>query len=153
MPTTLELFWCQPHWNSHKLWCPDACSVERTLTIVHVRSLLNYSEHCRLEASAREQSRVLALLNRPLVKQPLKYRMARVAAPCLLCIIFFFTSGNAITFEVVFPKVPKERPEMLRLVSWETTVVHRNSRDDRDYMFSYMYLHILSITEESCDSQ
>jgi hypothetical protein len=26
-----------------------------------------------------------------------------------------FTSGNVITFEVVFPKVPKERPEMLRL--------------------------------------
>jgi hypothetical protein len=26
-----------------------------------------------------------------------------------------FTSGNVITSGVVFPKVPKERPEMLRL--------------------------------------
>jgi hypothetical protein len=31
-----------------------------------MRSLLNYSEHCRSEASARQQSRVFALLNRPL---------------------------------------------------------------------------------------
>jgi hypothetical protein len=39
---------------------------ERSRAIVRMRSLLNYSEQCRLEASAREQSRVLALLNRPL---------------------------------------------------------------------------------------
>jgi hypothetical protein len=32
-----------------------------------MHSLLNYGENCRSEASAREQSRVLALLNRPLV--------------------------------------------------------------------------------------
>jgi hypothetical protein len=46
---------------------PEACSAERTLAIVRMRSLLSYSEHCRLAASAREQSRVLALLNRPLI--------------------------------------------------------------------------------------
>jgi hypothetical protein len=46
---------------------PEACSAERTLAIVRMRSLLKYSENCRLEASAREQSRVLALLNRPLI--------------------------------------------------------------------------------------
>jgi hypothetical protein len=45
----------------------EACSAKRTLTIVRIRSLLNYSEHCRLKASAREQSRVLVLLNRPQV--------------------------------------------------------------------------------------
>jgi hypothetical protein len=46
---------------------PEACSAEQTLTIFRIRLLLNYSEHCRLEASAREQLRVLALLNRPLL--------------------------------------------------------------------------------------
>jgi hypothetical protein len=35
--------------------CPKACSAERMLAIVHMRSLLNYSKHCCLEASAREQ--------------------------------------------------------------------------------------------------
>jgi hypothetical protein len=42
-------------------------SAEQTFAIVRMRSFLNYSEHCRLEASAREQSRVLGLLNRPQV--------------------------------------------------------------------------------------
>jgi hypothetical protein len=41
---------------------------KRALKIVCMCSLLNYSEHCRSEASAREQSRLLALLNRPLVR-------------------------------------------------------------------------------------
>jgi hypothetical protein len=40
---------------------------KRALAIVRMRSLLNYSEHCRSETSARERLRVLALLNRPLV--------------------------------------------------------------------------------------
>jgi hypothetical protein len=39
---------------------------KRALTIVRMRLFLNYGEHCRSEASPREQSRVLALLNRPL---------------------------------------------------------------------------------------
>jgi hypothetical protein len=45
----------------------EACSAERMLVIVCMRSFLNYSEHCHLKASAREQSRVLALLNKSLV--------------------------------------------------------------------------------------
>jgi hypothetical protein len=40
---------------------------KRVLAIVCMRLLLKYGEHCRSEASAREQSRVLALLNRGLV--------------------------------------------------------------------------------------
>jgi hypothetical protein len=40
---------------------------KRTLAVVRMRSLLNYSEHCCSEAIAREQSRVIALLNRPLM--------------------------------------------------------------------------------------
>jgi hypothetical protein len=41
---------------------------KRALAIARMRTLLNYGEHCSSEASAREQSRVLALLNRPLAK-------------------------------------------------------------------------------------
>jgi hypothetical protein len=44
---------------------PEACSAERTLAIVRMRALLNYSEHFRLEANVREHSGVLTLLNRP----------------------------------------------------------------------------------------
>jgi hypothetical protein len=44
---------------------PRRVQQKRALAIVRMRSLLNYSEHCRSEASARKQSRVLALLNRP----------------------------------------------------------------------------------------
>jgi hypothetical protein len=47
----------------------NACSAERTFAIVRMRSLLNYSEHCHLEASAREQSRV----NRPLTEMSIIY--------------------------------------------------------------------------------
>jgi hypothetical protein len=36
---------------------------ERSQLFGSICLLLNYSEHCRLEASAREQSQVLALLN------------------------------------------------------------------------------------------
>jgi hypothetical protein len=48
---------------------PVPVQQRRTLAIVRMCSLLNYSEHCRLEASAREQSRVPALLNRPKVSR------------------------------------------------------------------------------------
>jgi hypothetical protein len=51
----------------HSFVNSEACSAERTLAIVRMRSLLNYSEHCRLEASACKQLRVLTLLNRPQV--------------------------------------------------------------------------------------
>jgi hypothetical protein len=40
---------------------------KRTLAVVRMRSLLNYGEYCCSEASAREQSWVLVLLNRPLL--------------------------------------------------------------------------------------
>jgi hypothetical protein len=86
---------------------PEAGSTGRALAIVRVRSLL----HGRVR------------LNRPLVTRSShklcdsgdvtsKYRMTRVAAPCLLCILFF-TSGTVTIFEVVF--FPQERPEMLRM--------------------------------------
>jgi hypothetical protein len=39
---------------------PQVCLAERTLAIVHVRSPLNGSVRYSLEASAYEQSRVLA---------------------------------------------------------------------------------------------
>jgi hypothetical protein len=51
-----------------KCYLSEVCSAERTLVIVRMCSPLNYSEHCRLEASAIEQSRVFALLNRPQMK-------------------------------------------------------------------------------------
>jgi hypothetical protein len=35
---------------------PEVCSAERTLAIVRMHSLLNYSEHCRLEAIASTRS-------------------------------------------------------------------------------------------------
>jgi hypothetical protein len=34
----------------------EACAAERTLVIVCMRSLLNYSEHCCLQANARKHS-------------------------------------------------------------------------------------------------
>jgi hypothetical protein len=49
--------------NGRRLnWKTDQRPVQQ---IVRMRLLLNYSEHCRFGVSAREQSRVLALLNRP----------------------------------------------------------------------------------------
>jgi hypothetical protein len=47
--------------------CADLRPVQQrqTLTIVRMRLFPNYNEHCRSEASAHQQSRVLALLNRP----------------------------------------------------------------------------------------
>jgi hypothetical protein len=38
---------------------------KRALAIVRMHLLLNYSEHCHSELSAREQSQVLTVLNRP----------------------------------------------------------------------------------------
>jgi hypothetical protein len=53
--------------NMNTASLPEACSVERALAIVHVRSPLNDSVRYCSEASACEQSRAFALLNRPQV--------------------------------------------------------------------------------------
>jgi hypothetical protein len=67
-----RVLWCQRKYcikyrHGCQLITSEACSAERTLAIVHTHSLQNYREHCCLEASESEQSRVLALLNRPLI--------------------------------------------------------------------------------------
>jgi hypothetical protein len=69
------------HWKQHcaAIQRTAACSAERALAIVCVRSPLNSSVRYSLEANACEQSRAFALLNRPQMVYSIRVSLPRRA--------------------------------------------------------------------------
>jgi hypothetical protein len=61
-----ELYVATVHYLAHRTTLLTKQEFRGLFSRANARDCSHAREHCRLEASAREQSRVLALLNRPL---------------------------------------------------------------------------------------